>query len=43
MFENWVLRKISGSKRDEVTGEKGILYNKGLYDRCFSPDMLVIR
>ena len=32
MFVNGVLRKISGSKRDEVTGEWGILHNEELYD-----------
>jgi len=30
MFENWVLRKIFGSKRDEVTGEWRQLHNKDL-------------
>jgi len=27
VFENWVLRKIFGPKRDEVTGEGKILHN----------------
>jgi hypothetical protein len=34
VFENWVLSRIYGPKRDEVTGEWRELYNKelqGLY------------
>jgi hypothetical protein len=30
MFENWVLRRIFGAKRDEVTGEWGKLHNEEL-------------
>ena len=32
MFENRVLRKIFGPKRDEVTGEWRRLHKKELYD-----------
>jgi hypothetical protein len=32
VFENRVLRKILGSKRDEVTGEWRRLRNEELYD-----------
>jgi hypothetical protein len=33
MFENTVLRKVSGTKRDEVIGEYRRLHNKELYDQ----------
>ena len=32
MFENRVLRRIFGPKRDDVTGEKRKLHNGGLND-----------
>jgi hypothetical protein len=32
LFENRVLRRIFGPKRDEVTGEWRILHNAELYD-----------
>jgi hypothetical protein len=32
VFENWVLRRIFGSKRDEVTGEWRKLHNEELHD-----------
>jgi hypothetical protein len=32
VFENRVLNRIFGSKRDEVTGEWRILHNKELHD-----------
>ena len=32
MFENRVMRKIFGPKRDDVTGEWRKLHNKELYD-----------
>jgi hypothetical protein len=28
MFQNWVLRRVFGPKRDEVTGEWGKLHNE---------------
>jgi len=34
VFENRVLRKIFGPKRDEVTGEWRKLHNKELHDLC---------
>jgi hypothetical protein len=36
VFENRVLRRIFGSKRDEVTGEWRRLHNKELYALYFS-------
>jgi hypothetical protein len=33
VFENRVLRRIFGSKRDEVTGEWGTLHNEELNDQ----------
>jgi hypothetical protein len=38
VFENRVLRKILGPKRDEVTGEGRRLYNEELYDVHSSPN-----
>jgi hypothetical protein len=35
VFENMELRKISGPKREEVTGEWGRLHNGELQDVCF--------
>ena len=32
VFENMMLRRIFGPKRDEVTGECRILHNEELYD-----------
>jgi hypothetical protein len=40
VFENWVLRRIFGPKRDEVTGEWRTLHNKELNDLYSSPNML---
>jgi hypothetical protein len=37
VFENRVLRRIFGPKRDEVTGEWRKLRNEGLYDLYSSP------
>jgi hypothetical protein len=36
VFENRVLRKIFGSKRDEVTGEWRRLHKEELYDMYYS-------
>jgi hypothetical protein len=41
VFENRVLRRIFGPKRDEVTGELKRLHNKELYDLYLSP--IIIR
>jgi hypothetical protein len=37
VFENRVLRRIFGPKRDEVTGECRKLHNKELHDLYSSP------
>jgi hypothetical protein len=39
VFENRVLRKIFGPKRDEVTGEWRRLHNEELHDLYSSPDV----
>jgi hypothetical protein len=40
MFENKVLRRIFGPKRDEVTGEWRRLHNKELYRPYSSPNII---
>jgi hypothetical protein len=40
VFENRVLRRILGPKRDEVTGEWRRLHNKELYALYSSPDII---
>ena len=40
MFENRVLRKVFGPKRDEVTGEWGKLHNKELNDLYSLPNIV---
>jgi hypothetical protein len=40
VFENRVLRRILGSKRDEVTGEWRKLHNEELRDLCSSPGVI---
>jgi len=37
VFENMVLRRIFGPRRDEVTGEWGRMHNEELNDLYFSP------
>jgi hypothetical protein len=39
VFENRVLRRIFGTKRDEVTGEWRKLYNEELHNLSSSPDI----
>jgi len=39
VFENMVLRRIFGPKRDEVTGVWRKLRNDGYYDVYSSPDI----
>jgi hypothetical protein len=39
VFENRVLKKIFGPKRDEVTGEWRRLHSEGLYDLYWSPNI----
>jgi hypothetical protein len=40
VFENMVLRRIFGPKRDEVTGEWKRLHNKELYALYSSPNTI---
>jgi hypothetical protein len=42
VFENRVLRRIFGLKRDEVTSEWGKLHNKELHDLYSSPSIIRI-
>jgi hypothetical protein len=42
VFENKVLRRIFGPKRDEVTGEWRKLYNEKLYDLYSSPNIITM-
>jgi hypothetical protein len=42
VFENRVLRRIFGPKRDEVTGEWKELHNKELHDLYSSPSIIRI-
>ena len=40
MFENKVLSKISGAKRDEITGEWRKVHNAELHALYFSPNII---
>jgi hypothetical protein len=40
VFENRVLRRIFGPKRDEVTGEWWKLHNEELHNLYSSPDII---
>jgi hypothetical protein len=42
VFENRVLRRTFGPKRDEVTGEWRKLHNEGLHDLYSSPSIIRI-
>jgi PAS domain-containing protein len=42
VFENWVLSRIFGLKRDEVMGGWRQLYNEELHDLYSSPNMIRI-
>jgi hypothetical protein len=39
VFENRMLRKVSGPKRDEVIWKWKKLHNEELYDLCSSPNI----
>jgi hypothetical protein len=40
LFENWVLRRIFGPKRDEVTGEWRKLHSEELHNLYSSTDII---
>jgi hypothetical protein len=40
VFENRVLRRIFGPRRDEVTGDWRKLQNEGLHNLYFSPNII---
>jgi hypothetical protein len=40
VIENWVLRRIFGPKRDEITGQWRRLHNVELYDLHCSPNIV---
>jgi hypothetical protein len=42
VFENRVLRRIFGPRRDEMTGESRKLHNKELHDLYSSPSIIRI-
>jgi hypothetical protein len=42
VFENRMLRRIFGPKRDEVTAEWRKLHNEKLHDLYFSPSIIRI-
>jgi len=42
VFENRVLRRIFGPRRDEVTGEWKKLHNEELYDLYSSPNIVQV-
>jgi hypothetical protein len=41
MFEDWVLRRTFGPKRDEVTGELRKLHNEEFRDLYSSPKIII--
>jgi hypothetical protein len=40
MFENWVLRRIFGPRRGEVTGDWRKLHNEELHNLYSAPDII---
>jgi hypothetical protein len=40
VFENWVIRRIFGLKRDEVTGEWRKLRSEELHNLYLSPNII---
>jgi hypothetical protein len=42
VFENKVLKRIFGPKRDDITGERRRLHNKELYALYSSPNIIQV-
>jgi hypothetical protein len=42
MFENWMLRRIIGPKRDEVIGEWRKLHTEKLHNLCISQIIILM-
>jgi hypothetical protein len=42
MFEYMMLKRMCGSKRDEVTGERRRLYKMELNEMCSSPNIIQV-
>jgi hypothetical protein len=42
VFENRVLKRVFGPKKDEVTREWRKLHDEELHDLCFSPNIIRI-
>ena len=42
VFENTVLRRIFGPKREQLTGKWRRLHNKELYTLCSSPNIILV-
>jgi len=42
VFQNRVLREISGTKKEEVTGEWRRLHNEEHHDMYLSPDIILM-
>jgi hypothetical protein len=42
VFVGRVLRKLFGSKRDEITRDRRKLHNGELHDLCFSPGIIQV-
>ena len=40
MFAKWVLRKVFGPKKDEITGEWRRPHNKEIYELYFPPNVM---
>jgi hypothetical protein len=40
VFESKVLKRVTGSKREEVTGEWRELHSEELHDLCCSPNII---
>jgi hypothetical protein len=40
VFENRVLRRIFGPKKDEVAGKRRRIHNEELYDLYYSPNII---